>query len=193
MNRESFNNLIFVLFMLIMIFISGIVFLISLKLISIEIMVWKVNNYYNLFYSNSSYFNQVISGLIAALIIILLIYLIWRKAQYNRESLSVVQKASFGEIKISTGSIKLLTLKVAKGMEEVKEVKTEVNIVKTGGININLHLAVKQDVNIPELSEKIQRRLKEYILETIGIETKEIKINIDKIFYEDKKGIGKTE
>jgi uncharacterized alkaline shock family protein YloU len=71
-------------------------------------------------------------------------------------------------------------------MGEVKEVKPEVNIVKTGGININLRLSVKQDVNIPELSEKIQRRLKEYILETVGIETKEIKINIDKIFYEDK-------
>jgi uncharacterized alkaline shock family protein YloU len=184
MNRENFNNLIFVLFLVIMIFVSGIVFLISLKLISIEILVWKVNYYYNLFYSNL--FNQVISGLIAALIIILLIYLIWRKAQYNRESLSVVQKTSFGEIKISTGSIKLLALKVAKEMGEVKEVKPEVNIVKTGGININLRLSVKQDVNIPELSEKIQRRLKEYILETVGIETKEIKINIDKIFYEDK-------
>jgi len=33
----------------------------------------------------------------------------------------------------------------------------------------------------------VQRKLKEYLLETSGIETKEIKIHIDKIFYEDKK------
>ncbi|GAH25807.1 unnamed protein product [marine sediment metagenome] len=44
-----------------------------------------------------------------------------------------------------------------------------------------------QDVNIPELSEKIQRKVKEYLSETSGIETKEIKIHIDKIVYEDKK------
>jgi len=99
----------------------------------------------------------------------------------------VAQKTSFGEIKISTGSIKRLALKVIKGMGEIMETRVEVNILKSGGINIDLHLSVKQDVNIPELSEKIQGKVKEYILKTSGIETKEIKIHIDKIFYEDKK------
>ena len=84
-------------------------------------------------------------------------------------------------------SIKRLTLKVVKGMGEITEIRPEVNILKSGGINIDLHLSVKQDINIPELSEKIQRKVKENLLETSGIETREIKINIDKISYEDKK------
>ena len=121
------------------------------------------------------------------LLILLALYLIWQKAQINRGNLSIVQKTSFGEIKISTGSIKRLTLKVIKGMGEITEIRPEINIIKSGGINIDLHLSVKQEVNIPELSEKIQRKLKEYLLETSGIETKEIKIHIDKIFYENKK------
>ncbi|GAH23771.1 unnamed protein product [marine sediment metagenome] len=100
-------------------------------------------------------------------------FLIRQKVQINKRNLSVVQKTSFGEIKISIGSIKRLALKVIKGMGEITETRSEVNILKSGGINIDLHLFVKQDVNIPELSEKIQRKVKEYILETSGIETKE--------------------
>jgi len=182
MSKESFNNLIFVLFLVVVVFISGIFLALSLRLFSLENFFYKTNYliYYNLF-------NQIILGLVGALLIFLAVYLIWQKAQINKGNLSVVQKTSFGEIKISIGSIKRLALKVIKGIAEITETRPEVNVLKSGGINIDLHLSVKQDVNIPELSEKVQRKLKEYLLETSGIETKEIKIHIDKIFYEDKK------
>lgn len=182
MNKENFNNLIFVLFLVVVIFISGIFLALSLRLFPLESFFFKTN-----YWIYSSFFNQIILGLVGALLIFLVIYLIWQRAQINKGNLSVVQKTSFGEIKISTGSIKRLALKVIKGMGEITETRPEVNILKSGGINIDLHLSVKQDVNIPELSEKIQRKVKEYILETSGIETKQIKIHIDKIFYEDKK------
>jgi len=182
MSKESFNNLIFVLFLVVVIFISGIFLALSLRLFSLESFFFKTNY---LIYSNL--FNQIILVLAGVLLIFLAIYLIWQKTQIDKGNLSVIQKTSFGEIKISIGSIKHLTLKVVKGMGEITETRPEINILKPGGINIDLHLSVKQDVNIPELSEKVQRKLREYLLETSGIETKEIKIHVDKIFYEDKK------
>lgn len=182
MSKESFSNIIFVLFLAIIVFISGIFLALSLRLFSLEIFFFKINY---LIYSNL--FNQIALGLIGALLIFLVVYLIWQKVQINKGDLSVVQKTSFGEIKISIGSIKRLALKVVKGIGEITEARPEVNILKSGGINIDLHLSVKQDINIPEISEKVQRKLKEYLLETSGIETKEIKIHIDKIIYEDKK------
>lgn len=182
MSKDSFNNLIFVLFLVVTVFISGIFLALSMRLFSLEYFFFKTNY---LIYSNI--FNQIILGLVGALLIFLAVYLIWQKTQINKGDLSVVQKTSFGEIKISIGSIKRLTLKVVKGMGEITETRPAVNILKSGGINIDLHLSVKQDVNIPELSEKVQRKVKEYLLETSGIEAKEIKIHIDKIFYEEKK------
>jgi len=182
MSKESFNNLIFVLFLVVVIFISGIFLVLSLRLFSLESFFYKTNY---LIYSNL--FNQIILGLVGVLLIFLAIYLIWQKTQIDKGNLSVVQKTSFGEIKISIGSIKHLTLKVVKGMEEITETKPEVNILKSGGIKIDLHLSVKQDANIPELSEKVQRKLREYLIETSGIETKEIRIHVDKIFYENNK------
>ncbi len=182
MSKESFNNLIFILFLVVTISISGIFLALSLRLFSLESFFFKTN-----YLIYSSFINQIVLGLVGVLLIFLAIYLIWQKTQIDKGNLSVVQKTSFGEIKISIGSIKRLALKVIKGMAEIRETRPEVNILKSGGINIDLHLSVKQDVNIPELSEKVQRKLKEYLLETSGIETKEIKIHIDKIFYEDKK------
>jgi len=182
MSKKSFNNLIFILFLAVLVFISGFFLALSLRLFSLENLFFKTNY---LIYSN--FFNQITLGLVGILLIFLAVYLIWQKTQIDKGNLSVVQKTSFGEIKISIGSIKRLALKVIKGMGEITETRSEVNILKSGGINIDLHLFVKQDVKIPELSEKIQRKLKEYLLETSGIETKEIKIHIDKIFYEDKK------
>jgi len=182
MSKEGFNYLIFVLFIAVTVFVSGIFLALSLRLFSLESFFFKINY---LIYSNL--FNQIALGLIGVLLIFFVVYLIWQKAQIDKGNLSVVQKTSFGEIKISIGSIKRLALKVVKEMGEITETRSEVNILKSGGINIGLHLSVKQDVNIPELSEKIQRKLKEYLLNTSGIETKEIKIYIDKIFYEDKK------
>ena len=167
MNKENFNNLIFVLFLVLVIFISGIFLAIYL------------------IYSNL--FNQITLGLMGLLLIFLAVCLIWQKAKIDKGNLSVVQKTAFGEIKISIGPIKHLVFKVVKGVGEIAETRPEIHILKSGGIKIDLHLSVKQDVNIPELSEKIQQKLKEYLLETSGIETKEIKIHIDKIFYEDKK------
>ena len=181
MGKEKFNNLIFILFLVIIILISGINFSLSLRLFSLENLFFKINY---LIYSN--FLNQIILGLISVLLIILTIYLSWKRGQYSKEELSVAQKTTMGEIKISTNSIKNLILKVIKDTVEIKEARPEINIIKAGGINIDLYLSIKQDTNIPELSEKFQQKLKEYLLETSGIETKEIKIHIDKIFYEDK-------
>ncbi len=180
MGKEKFNNLIFILFLVIVILISGIIFSLSLRLFSLENLFVKINY---LIYSNL--LNQIILGMISVLLIILAIYLSWKRRRYSKEELSVAQKTAMGEIKIYTNSIKHLILKVIKGMGEIKEAKPEINIIKAGGVNIDLHLSVKQDTNIPELSEKVQQKLKEYLLEMSGIETKEIKIHIDKIFYED--------
>lgn len=182
MSKESFNNLIFVLLVAVIVLISGVFLALFLRLFSLENFFFKTN-----FLLYSSYLNQIILGLIGILLFFLAVYLIWQKVQINKGNLSVVQKTSFGEIKISVGSIMRLVLKSTKGIAEITESRPEIHVLKSGGIKIDLHLSVKQDINIPELSEKIQHQLKGYILDTCGIESKEIKIYIDKIFYEDKK------
>jgi hypothetical protein len=74
MSKDSFNNLIFVLFLVVTVFISGIFLALSTRLFSLEYFFFKTNY---LIYSNL--FNQIILGLVGALLIFLAVYLIWRR------------------------------------------------------------------------------------------------------------------
>ena len=184
MNKKRFDSIIFILFIGLIILISLAVFFISLKPVPLKVLTEAINNgFYTLY---NSILNQIMLGLMAFLLFSLAIYLIQRKNRLNTLNLSVTQKTSFGEVKISLNSLKHLILKVLKKIEKIKESKSSINILRTGGINIDLHLVLKEDVNIPEISEKIQKELKDYLLETTGIEVKEIKIYIDKVFYENR-------
>jgi uncharacterized alkaline shock family protein YloU len=184
MNKKRFDSIIFILFIGLIILISLAVFFISLKPVPVKVLTEVINNGFYALYN--SILNQIILGLMAFLLFSLAIYLIQKKNRFNTLNLSVTQKTSFGEVKISLNSLKHLIFKVLKKMEKIKESKSSINILRTGGINIDLHLVLKEDVNIPEISEKIQRELKDYLLETTGIEVKEIKIYIDKVFYENR-------
>ena len=184
MNKKRFDSIIFILFIGLIILISLAVFFTSLKPVPLKVLTEAINNgFYTLY---NSILNQIMLGLMPFLLFSLAIYLIQRKNRLNTLNLSVTQKTSFGEVKISLNSLKHLILKVLKKIEKIKESKSSINILRTGGINIDLHLVLKEDVNIPEISEKIQKELKDYLLETTGIEVKEIKIYIDKVFYENR-------
>jgi len=184
MNKKRFDNMIFILFIGLIILISLAAFCISVKLVPFKVLTEAIDNGFYVLYN--SILNQIMLGLMACLLFFLAIYLIQKKNRFNTLNLSVTQKTSFGEVKISLNSLKHLIYKVLKKIEKIKESKSSINILKTGEINIDLHLVLKEDVNIPEISEKIQRELKEYLLETTGIEVKEIKIYIDKVFYENR-------
>ena len=179
MSKEGFYNLIFVLFLVVIFLVAGIILSLAFGLLPLATLFSQMSYW---FYSH--FLNQILWVIIAALLIILAFYLIQEKRQYQREELAVSQKTSFGEVRISLNSIKHLILKVLKEIKEIKEVRPEINLQKTGEVKVNLHLGVEQDIKIPELSEKIQKKIKDYLLETSGIELKEIKIHIDKVFYE---------
>ena len=184
MNKKRFDSIIFILFIGLIILISLAVFFTSLKPVPLKVLTEVINNGFYALYN--SILNQIMLGLMAFLLFSLAIYLIQKKNRLNTLNLSVTQKTSFGEVKISLNSLKHLIFKVLKKIEKIKESKSSINILRTGGINIDVHLVLKEDVNIPEISEKIQKELKDYLLETTGIEVKEIKIYIDKVFYENR-------
>ncbi len=183
MNKERLNKTIFILFIGLIILFSLIAFSISLKPITLGALSETIDEFYYSFYS--SIYNQIILAIIAFLLFSLAIYLVQKMNKLNTLILSVTQKTSFGEVKISLNSINHLISKVLIKKDEIKDSRSIINIPKTGGINIDLHLVLKQDINIPGVSEEIQKELKDYLLRMSGIEVKEIRIHIDKVFYEN--------
>jgi len=180
MSKEGFGNFIFILFLLLGFLIAGFLFCLSLRLFSLETLFLQIN--YLLY---SSLLNQLILGLLSILLIIWLIWLAGKKMQYNREDFAILQKTPLGEVKISLASIKPLIVKVLKEFKEVKEAKPELYLQKNGELKVVLNLGVEQEARIAELSERIQQRLKDYLLEAGGIKAREVAININKIFCQE--------
>jgi len=183
MNKKSFDNLSFILLIGLIILFSLAIFALSLKPISLEMLRENVDKIYYSFYD--SIINQLILGLIALLLFLFAIYLIQKRNRFSAQNLSITQKTLFGEVKISLSTIKHLISTLLLTIEEIKESKSTVNVLKAGDVNIFLHIVLKQDVNIPDISEIIQSKLKDYLFKVSGIEVKVIKIFIDKVFYEN--------
>ncbi len=67
-----------------------------------------------------------------------------------------------------------------RGAGDGVRIETEENVVY-----INLHLILKQDVNIREVSRNVQHNVARAIQEMVGMEVGHINIHIEDIEYED--------
>lgn len=67
-----------------------------------------------------------------------------------------------------------------KGTGEGVRIETEENVVF-----VNLHLVLKQDVNIREVSRNVQQEVSRSIQEMVGMDVGHVNIHIEDINYED--------
>ncbi len=182
MKEKIFNNIIFILFAILLLLFSLKCFLVSFGIIKEEFLLNMVNEKLNIIYSTFVY--QVILALIGFLLLFLVIYLIWLKQKIAQQLAHVKIVNDLGEIKISTSSLEQIILNILSEVEGVKQIKPEIQVQKGENIKTILHLIVNKGCNIPETARYLQQKLKEDLPKLSGIEVKEIKINVDKIDYE---------
>jgi uncharacterized alkaline shock family protein YloU len=92
----------------------------------------------------------------------------------------VLTESSLGQVNISLMAIESLVEKTVSQFNGVRDVKPNIIQVKQG-IGINIRVAVTPDVNLPQLSEEIQSRVKSKVLEVTGISVNTIKIAVKNI------------
>jgi uncharacterized alkaline shock family protein YloU len=97
------------------------------------------------------------------------------------EKSTLLKNSELGIISVSLNTINSLTQKSVKNHQGVKDVKSLI-ITDEDGVRISLKLLIMPDVIIPELTENIQRNVKQYIEQHSGIFVKEVRIFIDNIF-----------
>lgn len=93
---------------------------------------------------------------------------------------AVVQEGSLGKVRISLAAIESLVEKVAMDQRGIKEAKAYVEGVPRG-IGIRIRAAVAPDISIPQVSEALQKTVRDRVLEVTGIEVHNIKISVDSI------------
>ncbi len=96
------------------------------------------------------------------------------------EQRSVVHEFSLGEVHITLPAIEELVKKAAYQIEGVRDIKPRITSSKAG-IGIAIRATVTPDINIPEVSKKIQHHVKDYIFEVTGISVHSVKVMVENI------------
>lgn len=87
-----------------------------------------------------------------------------------------------GEVAIALNTIEEFINRVGRDAEGVIELKPSINPRKRAGVEIILEVILEEGVNIPQLTEMIQHRVKTQVQELLGIENiGAIQINVVQI------------
>lgn len=92
----------------------------------------------------------------------------------------VLTESALGQVNVSLQAIESLVEKIVSQFSGVREVKPRI-ITLPQGIGITVRVAVTPDVNLPQLSEEIQNRVKSRVLEVTGITVNSVKILVENI------------
>jgi len=143
--------------------VGGILIVVSLNWLPLEI----INNWLGYLYSGFQ--TRFVLGSIGVLLILISIsfaQLILGKIQRER---TIAFSNPSGEITISLSAVEDLIVRLMRSLSEIKDAKPSVIATKKG-IEIDLRISLKSELNIPEFTAQLQEMLKVKVGEILGIE-----------------------
>lgn len=120
---------------------------------------------------------------LTAVMVLIGLRLLWislRPSKTKKSSYVVLREGALGEVNLSLPAIENLVEKVVTQMSGVKEVKPSVMTVPDG-IGISIKVAVTPDVNMPQLTEEMQNKVKSRMYEVTGLTINTVKVVIENI------------
>lgn len=106
-----------------------------------------------------------IIGLVELLVATYFLTWAFRRRHASR---AIVQESELGTVRISLKAVESLVQRAARQAQGVRDVRVDVRSDKQG-VFINLTITVAPDVSIPAVSDEVQRRVEQYITQTVGV------------------------
>jgi len=95
-----------------------------------------------------------------------------------RAQSAMLKNTDIGMIRVSVNTLDLIAQKAARTFADIKDVKTTV-MPETDGVRIRVVLFIIPEVNIPELAQAVQTKIKESIEGLSGIVAKEVQVYVE--------------
>lgn len=165
-----FDRIILSIYTLLLAFLSLGVVLLSLRLISLE---WVR--------TGISYIDgQWEAGLLGMVFFLVSLRLLLAGIRTRRIKDTIVHHTDMGDVHISLDAIKNLVEKTARHTRGVRGVKVRVNH-DGQGLKVALNAVISPENNVPNVSEELQKRVNEYIKNTVGIQLIDVQILVENI------------
>lgn len=134
------------------------------------------------------YNERIISGIVLVVYLIISIKFFLQSLSVERPPVqAVVQETELGQIRVSVGAVENLVARAIGQVNGVRDITPRVNCTPEG-INIFLRVSLSPEVNIPQTSDEIQNKVKDYITEVAGLNIQSVKILVESISSEVKPG-----
>ena len=101
------------------------------------------------------------------------------------DKMTAIHETALGKVHITIPALEHLVIKAAKSVQGIREVKPFLRGTAEG-LDVELRIQVSPDINIPHVTESLQKNVKEYVLKTAGLSISEIKVFVNKISYDIK-------
>lgn len=173
MKMRIFMRFLLTLYILVGLFISGVMLACAWGIIDIiQPQYWLAMLYDNIAV-------RLVMSVIGVAVIVLSIALMFSGIRKRKLASVLVKETGIGSIAVSLSAIEEMTTRHISSNQFVKSVKASINI-KDSKINISAKMAVLEDSNIPEMMLSLQTSLKEYIELLVGIEVNNILLLVEK-------------
>lgn len=139
----------------------------------------SVENISHLIESIKGNYIYSILGLVLFLISLIILYNSIRRNNVNKINY-ISNRTDFGEIKISTETIRGMVHHVSGRFSGLNNIKVKIDVLE-GQLYINIKGEVTPDVNIPEMTNTLQEKVKEHIENCTGVNVTEIKVFITNV------------
>ncbi len=164
-------------------FISGLVIL----LLAVIFMIYAIPVDYVVNQIGTSieyYTGSLETGIIGIILLLLALRAFWGAFKTEKPEKAVSQATEIGEVKISLQTLESMVSRVAQNeVKGIKDVKTNIKVAENGVI-IYLRGRILADLELPQVSEQLQKSVKENIETKAGINVKEVKVLVENITTE---------
>lgn len=140
----------------------------------------SIDNVINMIDSIRGNYLVSIFGAIFFIIILSIIFSIFRNTSRKKKGSFLVLNNEFGEVTIHDETIIGLVRSIANEFEGIDNILTKVKF-KDGKINIDLKGEAEKEISIPQISQQLQERIKTHIEDVTGAEVNNVDVEIVKV------------
>lgn len=112
-------------------------------------------------------------GVIALLLLLLAVYLLILVTRRDKRKF-MVYPSEYGSVRVGANCVETLVVEAANQVQGLQQIKASISNVEDP--KVVLRVQVYPGYNIPQLSEELQEKVKEYVNNTLGLTISEIEI-----------------
>lgn len=108
--------------------------------------------------------------------LLIAMYLLAWSVRRRHTARAIIQETDLGTVRISLKAVEALVQRAARQVQGVREVKVDLRQEKQG-LSILLTVTVAPDEALPAVSDEVQRRVSQYITETVGVTVSRVSVS----------------